>query len=131
MSAEHDHDVTVSEIRRLLDTIGDPCSVAQGVPMGLEEMGIVERVTVDSAGHAEIRLRLTSPSCMMVGYFTVEAERLVLDIPGVQSVCVSTDIGLDWRPDMMSAAATRRRRDALLARGLPKHLLPALPHGGK
>lgn len=121
----------ISEIERLLDTIGDPCSVAQGVPMGLAEMGIVERVTVDREGHAEIRLRLTSPSCMMVGYFTVEAERLLLGIPGIRSVAVSTDIGLDWRPDMMSAAAKRRRRQALLARGVPKHMLPTASHGGK
>lgn len=121
----------VSEIQRLLDTIGDPCSVAQGVPMGLGEMGIVESVTVDPDGHAEIRLRLTSPSCMMVGYFTVEAERLVLGIPGLRSVSVSTDIGLDWRPDMMSAAATRRRQQALLAKGLPRHVLPTLSQGPK
>jgi metal-sulfur cluster biosynthetic enzyme len=99
--------------------------------MGLGEMGIVERVTVDCDGHADIRLRLTSPSCMMVGYFTVETERLVLGVSGIRSVAVSTDIGLDWRPDMMSAAATRRRREALLARGLPKHMLPTLSHGGE
>jgi metal-sulfur cluster biosynthetic enzyme len=108
-----------AEIRRLLDTIGDPCAVAQGVPMGIGEMGLVERAESGPGGHVEIALRLTSPSCLMVGYFRVEAERLVLAIPGVRSVAVSCDTGLDWRPEMMSEAGRRRRREALLARGAP------------
>jgi metal-sulfur cluster biosynthetic enzyme len=108
-----------SEVHRLLDTIGDPCSVAQGVPMGLDEMGLLERVEADADGNVEIDLRLTSPSCMMLGYFKVEAERLVGAIDGVRTVTVKSDTGLDWRPEMMSATAHRRRREALLARGGP------------
>jgi hypothetical protein len=34
----------VAEIRRVLDGIGDPCSVGNGIPMGIEEMGLVESV---------------------------------------------------------------------------------------
>ncbi len=109
----------VAEVRRALDTIGDPCSVAQGVPMGLDEMGLVEKVELRPGGHVEIRFRLTSPSCMMGGYFKAEAEKAVGAIPGVSSVGVSSDLGLDWHPEMMSAGARRRRRRALLARGGP------------
>jgi len=107
---------TVAAIRRALDTIGDPCSVAQGTPMGLDEMGLVEAVELGPDGHVEIRLRLTSPSCMMGGFFKVEAERALASIPEVESIGVSSDLGLDWTPAMMSASARRRRRRALLAR---------------
>lgn len=108
-----------AELRRVLDTIGDPCSVAVGVPMGLGEMGLLERIEVDADGNVEIDLRLTSPSCMMLGYFKVEAERLAKSIAGVRTVTIKSDTGFDWRPEMMSPAARRRRREALLARGGP------------
>lgn len=108
-----------SAVRRLLDTIGDPCSVAVGVPMGLGEMGLLRRVEADADGNVEIDLRLTSPSCMMLGYFKVEAERLARTVDGVRTVTVTSDTGLDWRPEMISAAAQQRRREALLARGGP------------
>jgi metal-sulfur cluster biosynthetic enzyme len=109
----------IEEIRRALDTIGDPCSVANGTPMGLQEMGLVGDVRLDDDGNVDIGLRLTSPSCMMVGYFGVEAKKRVQEIPGVRAVEVTADLGLDWTPDLMSAAAKERRIAALRARGIP------------
>jgi metal-sulfur cluster biosynthetic enzyme len=114
-----DKEATIAEIRRRLDLIGDPCSVASGVGMGLDEMGLVEDVELGDDGDVVIRLRLTSPTCMMIGYFKVEAQRRVGDVAGVRAVEVLADRGLDWHPDMMSEAAKRRRRDALHARGIP------------
>jgi metal-sulfur cluster biosynthetic enzyme len=110
---------TIAEIRAQLNTIGDPCSVAQGVPMGLDDMGLVRDVTLDDEGNVEIGLRLTSPSCHIVGYFDVEAKRRVLELPGVRSVTVQVDHGLDWTPQMMSEGAKVRRRKAMEARGAP------------
>jgi metal-sulfur cluster biosynthetic enzyme len=112
-------DDALAEIRAQLNTIGDPCSVAQGVPMGLDDMGLVRDVKLDSEGNVEISLRLTSPSCHIVGYFDVEAKRRVLGLPGVRSVTVRVDHGLDWTPQMMSEDAKARRRKALEARGVP------------
>jgi metal-sulfur cluster biosynthetic enzyme len=109
----------VAEIRRELDTIGDPCSVAHGTPMGLDEMGLVEAVHLDADGNVQIHLRLTSPTCMMVGYFGVEARSRIGQLPGVRSVEVTADLGLDWTPDQMSDAARTRRRELLRSRGIP------------
>jgi metal-sulfur cluster biosynthetic enzyme len=109
----------VADVRRRLDAIGDPCSVAQGTPMGLDEMGLVRDVRVDADGNVAIDLRLTSPTCVMVGYFRAEAERLVGELPGVRSVQVHWDQGLDWTPADMSRDAQRRRRATLRARGVP------------
>jgi metal-sulfur cluster biosynthetic enzyme len=115
-------EAVVAEIRRRLNTIGDPCSVANGVAMGLDEMGLVEDITLDPAGNAVVRLRLTSPTCLMVGYFKAKAEERVSEVPGVSSVEVLSDRGLDWSPTMMSDAAKERRRAALLARGINTEL---------
>jgi metal-sulfur cluster biosynthetic enzyme len=86
--------------------------------MGIHEMGLVKGVDIDAAGHIVVHLRLTSPVCHMVGYFTVEITDRLREIPGVRSVDVRPDVGLDWTPDMMSEAAKRRRREALRARGI-------------
>ena len=106
------------EIRSRIDTIVDPCSAANGTAMGLAEMGLVDRVEVDDGGHATIYLRLTSPSCMMVGYLAVEITERARRVPGITDARVVTDVGLDWRPSMISPAAQQRRRRALEARGL-------------
>jgi metal-sulfur cluster biosynthetic enzyme len=116
---ELDRTETLDAIRRELDTIGDPCSVASGVPMGLNEMGLVGDIDLDDRGHVVIDLRLTSPTCHMVGYFHVTTKQRVLQVRGVRSVEVRSDSGLDWTPDMMSADAKYRRMLALKARGLP------------
>jgi len=107
-----------AEIRRLANTIGDPCSVAHGTPMGLDDMGLVERVEISDDGDVVIQLRLTSPSCYQIGYFTQELKQRVQPVPGVRDVEVRADAGLDWTPSMMSESAKRRRRASLAARGM-------------
>jgi metal-sulfur cluster biosynthetic enzyme len=106
-------------IRRELEGIGDPCSVAAGTPMGLESMGLIKAVDVDPDGNVVVDLRLTSPCCLNVGYFDVEIRKAAEAVDGVRSVSVRRDIGLDWRPEMMSEDAKRRRRAKLAARGIP------------
>jgi metal-sulfur cluster biosynthetic enzyme len=109
----------IAKIRAKLNEIGDPCSVAQGVPMGIDDMGLVRDVAIDDDGNVTIDLRLTSPTCHIVGYFGEEAKRRVLELRGVRSVTVQVDHGLDWMPQMMSEEARERRRKAFLARGAP------------
>jgi metal-sulfur cluster biosynthetic enzyme len=92
-----------------LDEIKDPCSMASGVPMGLAEMGLINSLDVSPDGEVAIRLRLTSPFCHMIGFFKTEAQRRVMEIPGVTSVSLSADTGLDWSPELISPAAQARR----------------------
>jgi metal-sulfur cluster biosynthetic enzyme len=93
-----------------LDLIHDPCSVASGVPMGLTEMGLVAHVDIAPDGRVHIDLRLTSPFCHMIPFMQSEAVRLVGALPGVTSVTVAGDQGLDWSPDMIAPEAQERRR---------------------
>jgi metal-sulfur cluster biosynthetic enzyme len=86
--------------------------VATGDPLHLEEMGLVRGVTVDAAaGRAVVDLRLTSPTCVMVGFFATEICKLVTEeVPGIVDVDVRFDHGYDWTPEMMSKAVRLRRQ---------------------
>lgn len=98
------------EIRERLNEIQDPCSVATGSAVGLADMGLVEDVSVTPDGDVRISLRLTSPTCNMLGYMAEEANAKVRQLGGVRSVEVVADEGLDWSPSLMSPAAQERRR---------------------
>jgi metal-sulfur cluster biosynthetic enzyme len=107
-----------SSIRARIDEIGDPCSVATGTPMGLVEMGLIKQVDIDPDGAVRVDMRLTSPSCYQLGYFSTEIERRVGALPGVSGVEVTYDRGLDWTPSMMSSEAKERRRQTLARKGM-------------
>lgn len=105
-----------SEILRRLDGIHDPCSVASGVPMGLTEMGLVGSVDIGENGDAidvVVNLRLTAPFCHMIPFMQSETIREVSALPGVRSVRVTGDAGLDWTPDLIAPQAQERRRRLL------------------
>jgi metal-sulfur cluster biosynthetic enzyme len=101
------------EIRRVLDDIQDPCSVANGTPMGLDEMGIVKAVEVGGDGTVEVTFRLTSPFCEMVAFMRQETIAKVGRMPGVTRVEVAHDSGLDWDHDLIAPAAQARRQRRL------------------
>ena len=97
-------------IRERLNEIQDPCSVAVGSAVGLTDMGLVEDVAVSPDGDVRVSLRLTTPTCNMLGYMAEEANAKVRQLGGVRSVEVVADEGLDWSPSLMSPAAQERRR---------------------
>lgn len=99
----------VETIRTVLDEIKDPCSLAAGTPLGLSEMGLVREITVGPGGAVGIDLRLTSPFCHMIGFFKSEAMLRVGSLPGVSSVELRADNGLDWSPNDISPTAQARR----------------------
>lgn len=99
-----------------LDEIKDPCSVASGVPMGLGEMGLIGALEVSDLGAVSIELRLTSPFCHMIGFFKTEAHARLMALPGVTSVSLSADNGLDWTPEMISSSSKERRSAMLQSR---------------
>lgn len=115
MTPESNSDLAAlkQDIRRVLDEIKDPCSVAASVPMGLDEMGIVKAVHISSGGHVEVELRLTSPFCEMIAYLTNETLAKVGKMPGVTGVSVRHDSGLDWDHDMIAPQAQARRQQRL------------------
>jgi metal-sulfur cluster biosynthetic enzyme len=97
-------------VREQLDEIVDPCSEARGTDISIVEMGLLKRIEVED-GSVHVELRITSPSCMMVGYFIEQANERVGSLPGVEEVTLSTDAGLSWRDEMMAEEARERRRE--------------------
>ncbi|MEF8877499.1 MAG: iron-sulfur cluster assembly protein [Haloarculaceae archaeon] len=97
-------------VREQLDGIVDPCSEARGTDISIVEMGLLKRIEVED-GSVHVELRITSPSCMMVGYFIEQANERVGSLPGVEEVTLSTDAGLSWRDEMMAEEARERRRE--------------------
>lgn len=96
-------------IMACLDRIQDPCSVASGRAMGLIGMGLVRDVAIGEDGAVHVRLRLTSPACYMMPFFESEARREVGAVPGVTSVTVEPDEGLDWTPEFIAPHLRRQR----------------------
>jgi Predicted metal-sulfur cluster biosynthetic enzyme len=88
------------DVAERLNAVLDPCSVAAGRPMGLVDMGLVERVEVrDDA--VEVYLRLTSPACYLVPHLRDRIESELADL-AARSVVVHVDEGLDWSPRLIA-----------------------------
>jgi metal-sulfur cluster biosynthetic enzyme len=107
-------------VHERLQQVVDPCSAASVLPMSIVELGLVRDVgLVDGA--LLVRLRLTSPSCMMVAYIGKEVAVRLEGLPGVDRVEVCPDEGLDWEPVFMDPdkAAERERRLVHLDLGRP------------
>lgn len=98
------------QARNRLDEIVDPCSEARGTDISIVEMGLLKSIEV-SDGHVHIDLRITSPSCMMVGYFIEQAKTRVGSLDGVETVTLSTDAGMNWREEMMAEEALEQRQE--------------------
>jgi metal-sulfur cluster biosynthetic enzyme len=93
--------VREGDVRRALDKVLDPCSVGAGDPMGLDAMGLVRAIAIDADGNVTVDVRLTSGSCLMHGVFIDGAEEHVGSLPGVRSVALRFDAGVEWDPDMI------------------------------
>ncbi len=103
-----------AQIGRALGAVKDPCSVAAGTPLGLDEMGMVGRVEMGVDGAVTVWIKLTSPTCVLLGYFVSEIQAHVGAVEGVTSVEVIFDAGLDWEPDLMTASVSIERRERYL-----------------
>lgn len=106
------HDLTEAAVRDRLREVVDPCSAARGIGNDVVEMGLVRDVDVDD-GDVTVALRLTTPACMMVAEFQRQIDERVGSLPGVSSVELETDAGIEWTPEMMSDEARERRREYL------------------
>jgi metal-sulfur cluster biosynthetic enzyme len=110
-------------VRSVADEVYDPCGMAQGLRIGLAEMGLVREVAADpgvDGWEVRLRLRLTSPGCQYFFYFQQELEARLLGHPGVAKVSVNWDGGMEWTPEDLAASA----RSKIQAR---QHLLRPVP----
>lgn len=116
---------TDAEIDAALETVVDPCSVAQATPLSLPAMGLVRRRLFGADGELIVDVAVTAPGCAYVGLFAEAAARALSGLPGVRAVVVRLDTDVVWsekllRPDAAGVlAAARDAARAGLARRLP------------
>jgi|SRR5579862_6408619 len=94
-----------AEVMGLLNEIVDPCSNAAGVPLGLRDMGIVQRVDVDG-GDVRVHVLPTFPGCRFVPIFELEIETRVASLEWVEHVTVAIAPATDvWDESRMTQTA--------------------------
>lgn len=111
--------MTEHDVRRALDRITDPCSVAAGAPAGIAELGLLGHLAVEQrpeGAHVRVALRLTDPVCMMGAAFLASTRELLASLDGVASAEVWLDERSDWTPAEMSAGYRARLQHIRAAR---------------
>ncbi len=106
-----------------LNKIIDPCSVATALPAGMVDMGLVRSVRfLELSGgrlHANVKLCITHPFCMMAAVFTNEVQKRLRTFAAIETCEVSLDEAVIWTEDLLSPEY-RSRLDAQRAQRYPR-----------
>jgi metal-sulfur cluster biosynthetic enzyme len=109
-----------------IDSIQDPCSLAQAIPIGLSEMGLVTGVRisppVDEEGRRDVELvlRVTAPGCMYVPFMDRSIRASVGDLDEVAEISTEWEPTADWTPADIAEPARKRLAEAR-ARRVRRH----------
>lgn len=121
---------TVEEVIEALDEVIDPCSVGSAVPLTMREMGLIEDLAVSDAGDVAIRLRMSSPGCLMGGYYFEPRIKAVLGrFDAIRGVSISFGDPLTWTEAEISE--TGRRKLAEHRRSMAAKPLGSRPVAGR
>jgi metal-sulfur cluster biosynthetic enzyme len=122
--------MTADEIRRRLNTIVDPCSIAAGAPAGLVDMGLVREVTIREGSDGttvRVRIGLTEPGCMIGASFLVRARECLEPLAGIDHLDVQLQHDCDWTPNDMDPDYARDLGDRRAAQRASRQRGPGLP----
>ena len=98
--------ITEGDVRRVLAEVHDPCSVALGDPVTIEDLGLLERIVVNGAS-VRVHLVLTMPNCVMF-LDIASSVRAAVQTLGDVEVDVRLDHSTEWTEERLPAAARRR-----------------------
>lgn len=94
---------TTDRVREALRLVIDP-----EIGINIVDLGLVYGIKVTD-GEACIDLTMTTPACPLSEYVSTSAEATVRrEVPELRSVTVRLVWDPPWRPDMMSADASRQ-----------------------
>ncbi len=111
--------MTEQDVRRALNGVRDPCSVAAGASAGIAEMGLLTEIAVHNGvegANVRVGIRLTDPVCMMGAAFLASTREVLASLDGVFSAEVWLDERSDWTPDQMAPAYRARLEQVRAAR---------------
>ena len=122
-------------LRRAIDRVADPCSVAVGAPVGVGQLGLIEAVDVDDDGRVAVTLCTTSPGCIYAPAIAEGVRRELAGTPGVSEVTVAVDHSVVWTDRRVAAPARAviddRRRRARELGGLTPYVWVEAPGPGR
>jgi metal-sulfur cluster biosynthetic enzyme len=110
----HTTEAAAAFARQMADQVYDPCSMAIGLRIGLDEMGLIRDLSAElgAAGWLiTLTLRLTSPGCQYFYFFRESLEARIGAHPEVESVEILWDQIFDWTPEDFAPSA-REKIDA-------------------
>jgi len=102
--SETDPESVENNAWEIMRTIYDP-----EIPVNIVDLGLVYFCKVTPTGeqqnNVDITMTLTAPGCGMGPVIQNDVERLVKELPGVQSINVEVVLDPPWSQDMMSEVA--------------------------
>jgi metal-sulfur cluster biosynthetic enzyme len=105
MADNNQSEQLVEHVLAAANQILEPCGMAQGLSIGIVDMGLIVGVDVkqnDSRWQVKVRARVTSPDCLHFVYFERELRAAIAAIDAVEEIEVEWTDGSDWTPDDMS-----------------------------
>jgi metal-sulfur cluster biosynthetic enzyme len=114
MSQDGTAEDVASRVRDAANRIQEPCGMAQGLAIGMVDMGLIREIDVqrcEKHWNVTVRARVTSPDCLHVVYFERELRAAVATIAGIGQFRMEWDGGYDWTPECMSEALRVRMKE--------------------
>ena len=116
----------VALVRGVANEVYDPCGLAQGVSIGIVDLGLIRGLNVErleGGWEVSLRIRLTSPGCFYFFYFQREIRDRLKAVPQIRSLNIEWDEVLDWTPEKMSEWAhlkLKAHREKVLAANIAR-----------
>jgi FeS assembly SUF system protein len=83
-----------------LRTIYDP-----ELPVNIYDLGLIYALDIDTAGHVDIKMTLTTPGCPVAQSFPAQVEQTVAEVAGVGGAHVEIVWEPPWDQSRMTEAA--------------------------
>lgn len=113
---------------RALEQVFDPCSVLNGTPLNVVEMGLIREVAHERES-VRVCLLLTDPFCPYFLELMHRVERALTALPGVQHVRFEASDDMLWTPERLAAAARERLAQHRVGRFAQLQAKPLTPQG--
>lgn len=95
-----DKDLIIERIILALKGVFDP-----EIPVNIYDLGLIYSVDINSEGHVDVQMTLTTPGCPVAQTFPGTVEQAVNQVEGVQDCTVELVWEPPWTQDRMTEAA--------------------------
>lgn len=96
---------TKEQMLEALKVVKDP-----EIPVNIVDLGLVYEVEIDTEGHVDVTMTLTSVGCPVQDLIRADAELAISRLEGVKRVNVEFVWTPPWGPDKMSEDGKRQMR---------------------